>query len=185
LPRETALVQVAPTPPPSLIVAEARPAHPLPEPTVLPTVPPGPGVPDRFPSGECRIGNPTPLRSSPESSPLRCVRGTAPSFPPQGGVARLLAVADLTVKTNIRTARRATLGGTTAIPTVQAGPRGRWACEIHTGDESCAVNCEIRQSAPERQARVNGWGREGFDCLVAFDRDHPGDRDRPGWAVGE
>ena len=62
-----------------------------------------------------------------------------------GGVARLLAVADLTVKTNIRTARRGTLKAPTTSSTKQADHRAWFVCKFPSERSDLRLKCEIRQ----------------------------------------
>jgi hypothetical protein len=87
--------------------------------------------------------SPGQVRRPPRSG---CVRGAAWTVTSRG-VARLLAVADLTVKTNIRTARRGTLGGATSSPTMQASLRACRACEILAADRSYARFAKLDKSA--------------------------------------
>ena len=87
--------------------------------------------------------SPGQVRRPPRSS---CVRGAAWSVATRG-VARLPAVADLTVKTNIRTARRGTLGGATPSPTMQASLRGCRACGILAAHRSYARIAKLDKSA--------------------------------------
>jgi hypothetical protein len=70
------------------------------------------------------------------------------SIATQGGVAILPAVANLTVKTNIRTARRGTLGGARDSPTMQANLRGCRACENLAAYRSYVRTRKIRQNFP-------------------------------------
>jgi hypothetical protein len=58
----------------------------------------------------------------------------------------LPAVANLTVKTNIRTARRGTLGGARDSPTMQANLGGCRACEILAVNRSYVASRKIRQN---------------------------------------
>ena len=141
-PRETAIVQVAPTPPPSLDPVAERNGHPRSKPTAKPPI--------RIEasaavSGELSDGSGTRLHSDQVQRPPRpgvCGERSGPG--PTRGVARLLAVANLTVKTNIRTARRGTLRGARDSPTMQAGLRGCQACEVLAARRSYVVCCKIR-----------------------------------------
>ena len=63
------------------------------------------------------------------------------------GVARLLAVADLTVKTNIRTARRGTLRAATTSSTMQADHRAWFACKIPSGSRTYVSNAKLDKNA--------------------------------------
>jgi hypothetical protein len=98
-------VQVAPTPPPSLIGLSGR---PIPE-----TSPP----------------------------PLQC--GERPDPASARGVARLLAVANLTVKTNIRTARRGTLEGAMPSATTEVTLGAWWACKTLAARRSYAQSAKL------------------------------------------
>ena len=60
-----------------------------------------------------------------------------------GGVARLLAVADLTVKTNIRTARRGTLRAATTSSTMQADHRAWFVCKFPSGSRTYVSNAKL------------------------------------------
>ena len=68
--------------------------------------------------------------------PAKIMRGERSGPRPTRGVARHLVVADLTVKTNIRTARRGTLRGVRDSTAVQAGPGGCQACEVRAARRS-------------------------------------------------
>ena len=63
------------------------------------------------------------------------------------GVARLLAVADLTVKTNIRTARRGTLRAATTSSTMQADHRACFACKIPSGGRTYVANAKLDKNS--------------------------------------
>jgi hypothetical protein len=66
----------------------------------------------------------------------------------QEGVACLRAVVDLTVKTNIRTARRGTLRGATTSPTMQAGIGGYQACEVLAARRSYVGDAKLDKMLP-------------------------------------
>jgi hypothetical protein len=74
---------------------------------------------------ERRVGEPDPTPIKSGESPPRCVRGTARFGTTPRRCRLLLAVANLTVKTNIRTVRCVTLGRARDSPTMQPGARGR------------------------------------------------------------
>ena len=69
------------------------------------------------------------------------------SGPVLRGVARLLAVADLTVKTNIRTARRGTLRGARTSSTMQADHRACFARKILSGGRTYVSNAKLDKNA--------------------------------------
>jgi hypothetical protein len=140
-------LQVAPTPPPCSVLSGLQRETLRPQPTAKPPA-------DSEESTACTreqspgSTTPSPLQSSTKTSPLRCVREAVRFIATQGGVAFLPAVANLTVKTNIRTARRGTLRGARDSPTMQANLRGCGACESLAANRVYVPLRKIRQNFP-------------------------------------
>ena len=76
------------------------------------------------------------------------------SGPVLGGVACLLAVADLTVKTNIRTARRRTLRGATTSSTMQADHRAWFVCKLPGERATYVSNARLDKNAGDPSQRT-------------------------------
>ena len=133
-------MQVAPTPPPSLIFRRG---------SALSTKSNGQtagmcqACADGF--GECltdREPDATPkFKYGDLPAQVRARSGLVPGQ--TRGVARLLAVANLTVKTNIRTARRGTLRGTRDSPSIQADPTTCSAYKVHTEHKSYVADAKL------------------------------------------
>jgi hypothetical protein len=87
----------------------------------------------------------------------------------QGGVASLRAVVDLTVKTNIRTARRGTLRGARTSPTMQAGLRGYQACEVLAVRKSYVGDAKLDKML-SRHTKGLALRERGYDCFGSLVR---------------
>ena len=87
----------------------------------------------------------------------------------QGGVASLRAVVDLTVKTNIRTARRGTLRGARTSPSMQAGLRVYQACEVLAVHRSYVGDAKLDKMLSWHTKR---WAlhERGYDCFGSLAR---------------
>jgi hypothetical protein len=104
--------------------------------------------------------------------PAPVVRGERSGPKPTRGVARLLAVADLTVKTNIRTARRGTLRGARASPTMQAGIGAYQACEVLAVRESYVGVAKLDKFWPAMD-HAAAWRRRERECLCSIRGNQP------------
>ena len=146
-------MQVAPTPPPCSILARLATNSPA-----KPTVKPFSRV--KAARRRCRgvtDGSETRLHSGQLRRPPAQVRTGSDLVRCNRGVACLLAVANLTVKTNIRTARRGTLRGARTSSTMQADHRAWFACKLRSGSRTYVSNAKLDKNAgnPSQRTLLN------------------------------